>query len=122
MFRSARSARFAAPVAVLAVFLVLPGCIPTTQPPTTAMKMSVEERKMDVARLRDRGVIGYEEAARRQFAIQRNAYTLTEGEMAFWRASIEYAMQVDRGRITRDEYRRRVDAAHARFVTGTAGA
>jgi hypothetical protein len=103
----------------LLVGVGLAACVPSRQPPTVIAQSSVEERKMEVARMRDAGRISYEEAARRQFAIQRNAYALTDGEMSFWRASIEYAQMVDRGRITPAEYRARVQQAYARFV-GTA--
>ncbi len=107
--------------AVRAALLVLAttlaaGCVPSRQPPTTVTQASVEQRKMEVASLRDRGLISYEEAARRQFAIQRNAYALSDGEMSFWRASIEYAMLVDRRQITPDEYRRRVQVAYQEYV------
>jgi predicted DNA-binding protein (UPF0251 family) len=104
-----------AATAILAVPL-LAGCVPTGQPMTAAPQLSVEQRKMDVARLRDAGKITYEQAARRQFGIQRNAYALTDGEISFWRASIEYAMMVDRRQITPEEYRRRVAEAYDLYV------
>ena len=102
-------------VAVLGA-AVLSGCVVSRDPPTTRVQSTVEERKIEVARLRDRGMISYEEAARRQFAIQRNAYALTDGEMAFWRASIQYAAMVDRRQISPAEYRTRVAAAYAEYV------
>ena len=95
---------------------VLSGCVATDRPTTKVALVSVEQRKKDVASLRDRGVISYEEAARRQFEIQRNAYALTPGEISFWRASIEYAAQVDRHRITKTEYRRLTAAAYQAYV------
>ncbi|HUG62624.1 MAG TPA: hypothetical protein VMP03_12305 [Methylomirabilota bacterium] len=100
----------------LAASLTLSGCVIGRQPPTVIEQSSVEQRKMDVARLRDAGRISYEEAARRQFAIQRNAYTLTDGEMAFWRASIEYATMVDRRQITPAQYRFQVQQAYVTYV------
>jgi hypothetical protein len=113
------SPRTAACLAVLALALGTTACVPSRQPPTTVVQSSVEERKREVAQMRDRGVITYEEAARRQFAIQRNAYALSDGEMSFWRASIEYAMQVDRGRLTRDQYFRLVARAHDQYVVAS---
>jgi hypothetical protein len=110
------SSRSAAVLLALAVAGVVSACVPSRDPPTTITQVSVEERKRDVAALRDRGVISYEEAARRQFAIQRNAYALSDGEMQFWRASIEIAVLHDQGRITREEYQRRVAAAYQEYV------
>jgi hypothetical protein len=111
---------FRTPTAFAAILAVagplLAGCVPTGQPMTGAPQMSVEQRKMDVARLRDAGQISYEEAARRQFAIQRSAYALTDGELSFWRASIEYAMMVDARTISRDDYRRLVAEAYDTYV------
>ncbi len=98
---------------------VMAGCVSPEMPRTTSVKMSVEEQKKDVADLRNRGVITYEEAARRQFEIQRANYTLTNGELSFWRASIFYARQVDRRQITREAYQRQVDEAYRRYVAGT---
>jgi predicted DNA-binding protein (UPF0251 family) len=111
MFRS--STAFAA---ALVAGLLAAACVPTGQPMTAAPQLSVEQRKMDVARLRDAGKISYEEAARRQFAIQRNAYALTDGELSFWRASIEYAMMVDSRAISKAEYRRLVAEAYDIYV------
>lgn len=109
--------RFLPAMAVLVVvFVPLAACVPTGQPMTTVTQSAVEQRKMEVARLRDEGRISYEEAARRQFAIQRNAYALTDGEMSFWRASIEYAMMVDAGQLSSEGYKRNVAEAYDTYV------
>jgi hypothetical protein len=102
--------------AAVLMLMLSAGCVATDRPTTKVVMQSVEEQKKDVAVLRDRGQISFEEAARRQFEIQRANYALTEGEFAFWRASIEYAMQVDRGQITRQRFFVLRDAAYAKFV------
>lgn len=106
---------------VLLLAAMAAACVPSRQPPTTITQTSVEQRKMEVAQMRDRGLISYEEAARRQFAIQRNAYALSDGEMSFWRASIDYAAQVDRRQITPQDYQRLIQLAYARYVQGPRG-
>jgi hypothetical protein len=102
--------------AALVAGLLMAGCVGVDRPTTKTAVLSVEEQKKEIASLRDRGVINFEEAARRQFEIQRNNYALSEGEYSFWRASIEYAKQVDEGRITVAQYRQLTAEAYARFV------
>lgn len=104
-------------VSALCVSALLSGCNPSERPLTAKVTLSsVEDQKKDVARLRDEGVISYEEAARRQFAIQRGNYNLTDGEISFWRASIELAMKVDRGQISKTEYKRLIAEAYQQYV------
>lgn len=102
--------------AALLAASVLAGCVATDRPTTVVRLPAVEDSKRDVASLRDRGAISYEEAARRQFSIERNAYALTDGEYSFWRASIEYARDVDARRITPQRYRELTAAAYQDYV------
>lgn len=96
--------------------LLAAGCTATDRPTTQVSLPTVEQQKRDIAGLRDRGVITYEEAARRQFELQRNAYALTEGEYSFWRDSIRYARQVDLKQITKAQYRTLVAKAYQDYV------
>ncbi len=100
-----------------AAALLLAGCVQPDRPTTSsAQLLNAEAQKKEVAQLRDRGVIGFEEAVRRQFEIQRAYYALTEGEMSFWRASIEYGHQVDRKEIKKADFFRLRDAAYQYYV------
>ena len=108
-------ARNSLAAAVLAA-LVVTGCVATDKPTTTVRLPTVEEQKREIAGLRERGVVTYEEAARRQFEVERNNYALSEGEFAFWRASLEYARQVDARQITPADYRRLTAAAYQDYV------
>jgi SOS-response transcriptional repressor LexA len=104
-------------LAALALALLAAGCNPSPRPMTDKVTLSsVEDQKRDVARLRDRGVISYEDAARRQYEIQRGNYNLTDAELSFWRASIEIAMKVDRGEIRAKDYQRLIHEAYDRYV------
>lgn len=94
----------------------LMGACVSVAPPTTVTRVSIEDQKRDIARQRDLGRIGYLEAARRQYAIQQANYTLTPGEEAFWRESMAQAALVDQGRISPEEYRRRIQIAYSRNV------
>ncbi|BBE73321.1 hypothetical protein [Oharaeibacter diazotrophicus] len=102
--------------AVVLAASVLAGCVATDRPTTDVKLDTVEASKRDIAALRDRGAISFEEAARRQFAIQRNFYALTDGEYSFWRASIEYARDVDARRITPKRYRELTAIAYHDYV------
>ncbi len=108
---------FARTAALAAAALVLAGCVqPDRPPPSSAQLLNAEAQKKEIAQMRDRGKITFEEAARRQFEIQRAYYALTEGEMSFWRASIEYAHQVDRREISQADFFRLRDAAYQYYV------
>lgn len=101
--------------AALVVAGLLAGCVGTYTPTTQVRTMSVEEQKIDIARQRDAGRIGYAEAVRRQYAIQRANYALTPGEETFWQVSAREAARVDAREITPAEYQRRVREAYARY-------
>lgn len=102
--------------AVLALLaLALSACV-SAPPTSTAPQASIEDRKKEIAILRDKGAIGFEEAARRQYAIQRGAYALSPGEVAFWEESIGHARAVDQRRLSPAGYKARVQAAYARHM------
>lgn len=104
-------------VATALATALLAGCVATDRPTTTQTQLlPIEAQKKEIAQLRDRGTISYEEAARRQFEIQRANYALSDGEVSFWRASIEYARQVDSRQIKKSDYRRLVAAAYQYYV------
>lgn len=106
--------------AALLAALSLGACVAGPPPAgTPVVRLSVEDQKKDIALQRDRGLIGFEEAARRQYAIQRNAYRLSPGETAFWETSIGYAREVDSGRMSPAEYKVRVQQAYGSLVGGT---
>ncbi|WP_181703953.1 hypothetical protein [Chthonobacter albigriseus] len=95
----------------------LAGCVGFGPPPTTAVRAaSIEDQKKDIAILRNQGRIGYAEAARRQYAIERSSYRLSPDEERFWQISMAEAARVDARQITPDEYQRRVQVAYARYV------
>lgn len=101
----------------LGLAAVTAGCQLTPKPPTSLTVLtSIEEQKKDVARLRDRGQITYEEAVRRQFAIERNNYELSQGQMSFWRAMVLHGVDVDRGRITPAQFRALQQQEYLRWV------
>ena len=109
--------KVSAAAALLLAVLPLAACV-SAPPPTTVVQVSVEDQKKEIARLRNTGAIGYEEAARRQYAIQRGAYSLTASEVGFWETSIALAREVDRRRLTPADYQARVQAAYALMVGG----
>ena len=80
------------------------------------IEAAATEQKRAIAELRDQGVIGYEEAARRQYEVQRTTYALTAGEVAYWNAAFQIAALVDSGQIDRAEYQRRIQLAYAQYV------
>lgn len=95
----------------------LSGCVVSRDPPTASRTLEVvEQRKREIAQLRDRGLISYEEAVRRQYAIQRHAYALTDGELSFWRASIDLARKVDAGAMTPAAYHQAVEEAYLLYA------
>lgn len=103
---------------VLAAPMAACVAVPSARPPVAAAPkpVSIEDQKKDIAIARDRGQITFEEAAVRQYAIQRNAYRLSIGEERFWEASISEARRVDRREITPDEYKRRIQTLYAANV------
>ncbi|WP_139315276.1 hypothetical protein [Mongoliimonas terrestris] len=104
--------------AALALAAVTAACVASPRPVTRVASppLTVEDQKKDIAIARDRGLIGFEEAARRQYAIQRTNYRLSPGEVRFWEASIVEARKVDQGALTPDQYKQRVQALYSRNV------
>ncbi|WP_181706398.1 hypothetical protein [Chthonobacter rhizosphaerae] len=106
-------------IASVAVAALASACVASPQAtvrapaPTAARPLSPEDQKKDIAIARDRGLIGFEEAARRQYAIQRENYSMTRGDVRFWEASIAEARKVDQGLLTPDDYKRRVQVLYS---------
>jgi hypothetical protein len=103
-------------IAVLAAALSLAACVSTPLPPSSTRIAVVENQKKDIAIERNAGRISYEEAARRQYAIERASYALRASEVNFWQEAISLARAVDENRISRAEYQRRIQIAYARDV------
>ncbi|WP_237152636.1 hypothetical protein [Oryzibacter oryziterrae] len=95
-------------LAALGLALVLSACIPTDRPRPYAHLPAVEDQKKDIAVLRNRGVINYETAARRQFEFERANYALTDAELGLWHTAFLYARQYDRREITLQDYQARI--------------
>ncbi|ODN70536.1 hypothetical protein [Methylobrevis pamukkalensis] len=97
--------------------LALAACVTAPQlPPSSTRIAVVEAQKKDIAINRNRGMISYEEAARRQFAIEQASYALRPSEIRFWNEAIATARMADEGRISKQEYQRRIQIAYARDV------
>lgn len=107
--------RFAAGLGVVVVAAALSGCVPVDRPQPWSRLASVELSKQDVARLRDRGVISCEEATRREFAIERSAYALSDRDLDTWNLAILYARQYDARRLDRASYRQLTSALFADY-------
>ena len=95
--------------------------VPAVQPaaagvPQSAAEAAAEDQKRAIANMRDAGYISYEEAARRQYEIQRNTYPMSPAEHAYWNAAFGIAAMVDRRQITPAEYQVRIRAAYAQIV------
>jgi hypothetical protein len=101
--------------AALGLALVLAACIPTDRPRPVVRLPAVEDQKRDIAVLRNRGVINYETAARRQFEFERASYALTDAELEIWREAILEARRYDRREITLQVYQARVAALFAGY-------
>jgi len=99
--------------------LILAGCVPTDRPPPSAQIPQIENLKRDVAGQRNRGMISYEEAARRQFEIERAYYSLNAKQLKTWRLAIDLAHQYDYRQITRQDYERRKQMLFADYTVPT---
>ncbi|SON53550.1 hypothetical protein HDIA_0009 [Hartmannibacter diazotrophicus] len=98
--------------------LLLAACVgvPPQLPPSSSRLPAVENQKKDIGIWRNKGLISYEEAARRQYAIERSSYALRDSEVHFWNEAIKNAKLVDAHLITPNEYFRRVKRDYARDV------